>query len=235
MTRLVIVLVAALLGVAVAGTFAVARDGRTPAKASATKVSSPTATQRRAAERRRLARYRGKTGPRGRKGARGLTGRQGAPGPAGPAGTPGAPGPQGAPAVDDLVRSLSVNWRLNASATRDRGSITLPGLGSVSVVCNADEQHLVLTPGAAGRSVVSFQRFQAASVESGRTRAPDPVALPVNGMLTGTISVEPTAGDGGPGPAPASFVLSSERKLNAAPGDEAENFCSVNLQVLRGA
>lgn len=255
MTRtatLVTVLVAALLGASVAGTLAVARDGAS-SKVSVRKVAETssskklTAAQKRkaalrkraaakkAAEKRRLAKYRGETGPRGKTGQRGFTGKQGAPGPAGAVGAPGAPGPQGPPAADDLARSISLNWRLNASAGRDRGAVAVPGLGTVSVICNADDQSLVVTPSGDGRTVVSFQRFQAASVESGRPSAPDPIALPVNGMVTGTISVEPTSGDGGPGPAPASFVLSSERKLNAEPGSETENFCSVNLQVLRGA
>lgn len=63
------------------------------------------------------------------------------------------------------------------------------------------------------------------------------------GSWTGIITQRARSGPGGPGAVPTTFklswhwnfILSSERKLNAAPGEEAENFCSVNLQVLRGA
>lgn len=253
-TTFITVLIATVLGIAVAGSFAVARSGSSGQRTATTVAETSTSTKqltpaqkrraalkrraaakKRAAARRRAAeKLRGKTGPRGRTGPRGFTGPQGSGGAPGAPGAAGGQGPQGPPAADDLVRSLSLNWRLNASSGRDRGSVAVPGLGTVGVVCNADEQSFTVTPTAAGRTVVSYQRFQAASVEIGRPTAPEPVALPVNGMLTGTISSEPTDGDGGPGPAPASFVLSSERKLNAQPGQEEENFCSVNLQVLRG-
>jgi hypothetical protein len=48
-------------------------------------------------------------------------------------------------------------------------------------------------------------------------------------MLTGTFSVEPDFGAGGPGPDPVSFIFSSEWKLNGtAQGDD---FCAVAGQL----
>ena len=57
-------------------------------------------------------------------------------------------------------------------------------------------------------------------------------ALPPNGMLSATFSVEPVTGNGGPGPAPSTLTLSSEYKVNDS--DPSQDFCFVAGQVISG-
>jgi len=73
-------------------------------------------------------------------------------------------------------------------------------------------------------------------VENRRYESPplDPIVvpLPVNGMITAVLSIEPTTGDGGKGPPPATIQLSSERELNHAE-NPALNRCFVAAQVVQ--
>src|SRR5262249_47375785 len=54
--------------------------------------------------------------------------------------------------------------------------------------------------------------------------------LPNNGMVTGQLQVEPFTGNGGPGPAGATFTPSSEYKVNDA--DPSQNFCHISGQIV---
>ena len=60
------------------------------------------------------------------------------------------------------------------------------------------------------------------------------VPLPVSGLVTATLSIEPTNGDGGTGPTPATLTLSVESKSNADPANpDDRNFCYAAGQVLQ--
>lgn len=213
--------VAALTGVAVAGTLAGAQEDAAPRSAGATAKTAAAAPKVRVLVKRGV---RGRTGPRGRTGKPGRRGITGARGPAGRDAT-------------DVARSLSINWK-GTFAGRDRATASVPGIGRLDITCNGSVQELVLTPARADvRTVATIDRFQSATAGHERRASggePIVVPLPVNGMLTGVFSIEPAGGDGGPGPAPASLTLSSERKLNADPADPADfNFCFIAAQTLQ--
>jgi hypothetical protein len=211
---------AAATGVAVAGTFAGAQQDGPTAKPAASTTTSKKPTVRVLVKRG----LRGKTGPRGPKG---VTGPKGATGPAGATGA----------AATDVARSLTINWK-GAPGANGAATATVPSIGRLDLTCRDDVQELRLTPMRNDlRTVATIDRFQSASVEHERrasTGDPIVVPLPVNGMVTGVLSLEPIGGDGGDGPAPASLTLSSEMKLNAVPGDAGDtNFCYVAAQVLQ--
>lgn len=152
----------------------------------------------------------------------------------------GPRGPRGArgPAATDLVRSLTINWRNGASGGRDAAGVDVPGVGRLVATCRRGDAKLVLLPARGGvRTVASVTRFESTNSTNATpssTRADDPVAvadpLPVNGMLSATLSVQPLSGDGGRGPAPATLVATSEMKLNGTTPDE--DFCFVAAQVI---
>jgi hypothetical protein len=174
---------------------------------------------------------RGATGPRG---LAGVTGPVGATGPQGPEGPPGPPGP-------NLAESLTINWSgLAYAPERDTTVSTIPGVAQVEVRCTVEDQSIVITPTLSGvRTVADLTTFQGEGVAGisshsrlfSESTSPITIPLPTNGMIEGTLSVEPVTGDGGPGPAPSSLTFSSEWKLNDP--DEAANYCYVAGQFLQ--
>lgn len=215
--------ISALLGVLAVGAVSGAVGGSTTAPSA-----SASATKKKAAKKKPSLR-----GPRGLRGLRGRTGAKGATGLVGPQGAPGTPGPQG-PGATEAARSLTVNWRNNQYPGRESASATLESIGRLDVVCTEGEQVLQLTPARGDqRTVLALQRFSSATGEHSQIPSTGPgdpirVALPSNGMLTGVISLQPVAGDGGAGPAPATFTLSSRFIVN----DGVNNLCHVAMQVL---
>lgn len=176
-------------------------------------------------------------GPRGPRGVRGPRGPRGIQGVRGPAGRPGG----------DAIKDLTINWRGGAWSGRDGAQLTLAGVGTLAASCrplDGDEnghRQLVLTPSDGGvRTVMTVTRFDAQEARTNRySSGPNgsaiTIELPVNGMLTAVLSVEPVSGDGGAGPTPVSLTASSETKLNGPGGaDSAENFCYLAVQAARG-
>jgi hypothetical protein len=174
---------------------------------------------------------------RGATGAVGPQGVEGPAGPAGPQGSEGAPGPPG----PDLAVSLTINWSgLAYAPERDTTVQSIPGIAQVEARCTLEEQALVVTPTVSGvrtvADVTTFQGEGTAGVSSharsfSESTAPLTIPLPTNGMIEGTLSVEPITGDGGAGPAPYSLTLSSEWKLNDP--DEANDYCYIAGQFLQ--
>jgi hypothetical protein len=174
---------------------------------------------------------RGATGPRGLDG---VAGPAGATGPQGPEGAPGAPGP-------NLAESFAVNWSgLAYAPERDTTVGTVPGVAQVEVRCSVEEQTIIVTPLLSGvrtvADVTTFQGEGVAGVSSharlfSESNSPIAIPLPTNGMIEGTLSVEPVNGDGGAEPAPSSLTFSSEWKLNDP--DETANYCYVAGQFLQ--
>jgi hypothetical protein len=203
--------------------------GATARQAAATRRAGANAKRNAAAQRTAI--VRGATGPVGPQGVEGPSG------PAGPPGPEGAPGPPG----PDLAVSLSLNWSgLAYAPERDTTVQTIPGIAQVEARCTPEEQALVVTPTLSGvrtvADVTTFQGEGTAGVSSHArlySESTDPltIPLPTNGMIEGTLSVEPITGDGGAGPAPYSLTLSSEWKLNDP--DEADNYCYVAGQFLQ--
>jgi hypothetical protein len=174
---------------------------------------------------------RGATGPRGLTGA---VGPAGATGPQGPEGAPGPPGP-------DLAESFTINWSgLAYAPERDTTVGTVPGVAQVEVKCSVEEQAIIVTPTLSGmRTVADVTTFQGEGVAGVSSHAriysesssPITIPLPTNGMIEGTLSVEPITGDGGAEPLPSSLTFSSEWKLNDP--DETANYCYVAGQFLQ--
>jgi hypothetical protein len=168
-------------------------------------------------------------GPRGPRGYRGFRGRTGPAGPQGPIGA--------------LTAPVSINWFGEASAAQygKASPVTVPGIGTLTAECDYSATQLVLTPASSAgtgtvANVTTFQGEGTDGVSSNQllesygATSPIVIALPVNGMLTGTFSVEPDYGAGGPGPSPASFTFSSERILNNPTA--SSNYCSVAGQLV---
>jgi hypothetical protein len=219
---LVAAVLSALLGVLAVGAVSGAVSGESKPSASAAATTKKKTTAKKSLR-----------GPRGLRGLRGKTGPKGSTGLVGPQGAPGTPGPQG-PAATDVARSLTINWRRNAFGGRDVASATVPSIGRVDVICTPGEQVLRVTPARDDqRTSIAIQRYESATgthQQLTSTGPGDPVTvpLPVGGMLTGVMSLQPIAGDGGGGPAPATFTLTSSFKVN----DDANNECYVAMQVL---
>ncbi len=164
-------------------------------------------------------------------------------GPAGPAGPAGPPGPAGGagPAGPQIALSLQVDWREASNVQgHESASVALPGIGTLSASCTLQAQTLTLTPASSTyRTVLDASTLQgegSQGVSSNERRettgAPTTLALPPNGMITATVSLEPIAGNGGEElAAPAMLTLSSEYKLNGASG--AEDDCFVAAQVVQ--
>jgi hypothetical protein len=173
---------------------------------------------------------RGANGPRG---LTGVAGPEGAPGPEGPQGPPGPPGP-------NIAVSPTLNWHgLENAAGRDTAVTELPGMAKIELRCSTAAQDILITPVQEGvrtvADVTTFQGEGTAGVSShnrtfSESRAPLAIPLPPNGMIEGTLSVEPISGEGA-GAAPASFTFSSEWKLNDP--EAAANYCYVAGQFLR--
>ena len=180
---------------------------------------------------------RGPRGFRGPQGSRGDRGPQGATGPQGPS------DPNGVAAL-----SLTINWFKDTGGDPTTqghdGPITIPGIGTMSVECDYNAQEIVVTPfstnSSGTRTVADVTTFQGAGYSGASQNqryeffgSSQHIPLPSNGMLSGTLSVEPTSGNGGPGPTPSSFTFSSFYKLNGGPngGDECEAAGQVAAQT----
>lgn len=177
-------------------------------------------------------------GPRGYRGYRGFRGPRGPTGPQGPTGAQG-------PAGTDHVSSFSINWRGDSNAAgNSSASVGIPGIGTLNVVCSPSQQTASLTPAASGsvRTEANISDFEGSAssnqmpysqngqaIPIGSPTQPGQ-ALPPNGMLTGTLSVQPVDGTGGPEPAPATLTLSSEYVVNNPPNDS----CFIAGQVTQG-
>jgi hypothetical protein len=165
-------------------------------------------------------------------------------------GATGANGPQGPAGASgtDFAQDLGVDWINGNWSGHDTASVPISSIGSLAVVCNPSKQQLVLFPASSSvRTVMTLTTFQGAGSYNNslnqRFVSTDgsPIVVsstmpnqpfPTNGMINGTLSVEPIAGDGGTGPAPATLTLSSYLKVNDP--TPSENFCFVTAQVLRG-
>lgn len=243
--------VAALAGVGVAGTFA----GAAGSGSSTTKTTAKplTAAQKKAAAAKKrkaaAATKKAATTPRvvkvvvkrGLKGSSGPIGKPGADGPQGPAGTAGPPG---APATD-AARSFSLNW-VRDSTGKDTAGLDVAGIGRLDLTCNTTTRELRLTPARSDvRTIMTADVYSATNGDHRRiaSNAGEAVtaALPVSGLLTAVLSVEPKAGDGGATTAPATVMLSIESKTNAVPEDNADpakqdfNYCYGAAQTLQAA
>ena len=174
-------------------------------------------------------------GPRGKRGPRGYRGPQGPRGPRGPEGQPGG----------DAIADFSLNWRYGAWNGRDTGQMTLTGMGVLAATCrpvdgNENGQRVLeLTPARSGiRTVLNTTTFQASEARNVRTVSEGDtmtLELPVNGMITGVVSVEPISDSDDALPTPWTFTVSSEAKVNGVGGaDSSENFCYVAAQAARG-
>jgi hypothetical protein len=196
-----------------------------------TAPSHKTITTKKSAPATRTVLVRGATGPRG---LAGVAGAAGSAGPQGPEGAPGPPGP-------NLAESLTINWSgLAYAPERDTTVSTIPGIAQVEVRCTVEEQSILITPTLSGvRTVADVTTFQGEGVAGisshsrlfSESTSPITIPLPTNGMIEGTLSVEPITGDGGAGPAPSSLVFSSEWKLNDP--DETADYCYVAGQFLQ--
>ena len=199
---------------------------------------------------------RGSKGRRGRKGRRGPRGHTGTPGLPGPQGVPGTSGDQ----VYDFSINWQGQATDPGSGATD-SSLAVPGIGTLALSCPWAEDptdtsgSMTFAPAAdnAGtRGVAAYTTIQGGGTEGissyyrllstqikpiipiGYTETPDDYSsyfLPNNGMITGTLNIEPFSGAGAtPGPPPASFVLSSEYVANDP--DPADRFCHISGQVI---
>lgn len=185
---------------------------------------------------------RGKRGKRGPRGPRGRTGPEGERGPTGDTGERGVPG-----SSDEHVLDVGIDWNGAANAAgHDSASIELPGIGTLAMQCpstppdDPSVRRLVLTPTSAGRrTVANLTTFEgagtgAASNQRYQTEDLTPITVPIpsNGMISGSFSVEPSAGDStDPGQLPvADITLSSYWKVNDPVA--SENSCHISAQVI---
>jgi hypothetical protein len=125
--------------------------------------------------------------------------------------------------------------------------VAIQGIGTLDAVCNLNRQSLQLTPASSGvRTTANISDFEGSVSSNNQPYSTDPGspiiigspsqpggALPPNGMLMATFSVQPVSGDGGPGPAPATLTVSSEYKVNDP--DPTQNYCFIAGQVIQGS
>jgi hypothetical protein len=185
------------------------------------------------------ARARGPRGPRGPRGRRGDEGERGITGEQGPVGPPGS--------SDEHVLDLGIDWNGSTNAAgHDTATANLTGIGELRLECPAEPvdddsyRRLVLTPAStARRTVASLTTFSGAGMDAASTSryasedgSPIVVRIPRNGMLNGTIGLEPSSGGSvAAGSLPvASITLSSYWKENDPVA--AENYCHISAQVL---
>lgn len=228
------VAVAAALGQVLPGTAGVGGPQTTTLRWVRAEQAPPRESLRRPAQGRRKTRRQGRLTPSRR--AKRLVWRRG---PAGPQGPRGLSGPEGAPGPQIAV-SLAVNWLgLDNAPGNDAASAELPGVGTLVATCSATTQSLTLFPdGGGGRTVLDVTVFQGEGTAGASSNerhessgAPVSLPLPPNGMVSGVISVEPVAGDGGQLASPATLLLSSEWKNNDP--SPASNYCYVAAQALQ--
>jgi len=199
-------------------------SARHTASATHKKAHKP---RRKKPARRHVRVRRGPTGPAGSTGA---TGPQG---PAGAAGPAGSAGPQ-------IALSLQIDWLGAENAPEhESSSAQLPGIGALTATCTTQTQTLTLAPANGNYRTVldasTFEREGTNGVSSNErhetTTAPITLALPPNGMISATVSLEPIAGNGGEQlAAPAMLTLSSEFKMNGSIGSEDD--CHVAGQII---
>jgi hypothetical protein len=198
---------------------------------------------------------RGPQGRRGRKGRRGPRGHTGTPGLPGPQGVPGTSGDQ---VYDFTINWQGQATDPGSGATTS--SLAVPGIGTLALSCPWAEDPtdtsgaMTFAPAADNattRGVAAYTTIQGGGTAGASsfyrllsTQAnPIPIGytdtsgdyssyfLPSNGMITGTLNIEPFSGAGAtPGPPPASFILSSEYVANDP--DPADRFCHISGQVI---
>jgi hypothetical protein len=192
----------------------------------------------------RRAKY--KQGKRGRRGKRGKRGKRG---------TPGTSGDQ---VYNFSINWQGQATDPGSGATTS--SLPVPGIGTLALSCPWAEDptdtsgSMTFAPAAdnAGtRGVAAYTTIQGSAtvgassfyrllstqtnpIPIGYTETPGDYSsyfLPSNGMITGTLNIEPFSGAGAtPGPPPASFILSSEYVANDP--DPADRFCHISGQVI---
>ncbi len=201
------------IGAAGLGALAGALVASLPSGAASRHATAATAT--------RTVYVRGPRGFRGPQGSRGDRGPQGATGPQGPS------DPNGVAAL-----SLTINWFKDTGGDPTTqghdGPITIPGIGTMSMECDYNTQEIV-ADAVLDQQLRHPDRRQCHDLPGRRLlgRLAEPalrifrifavvIPLPLNGMLSGTLSVEPTFGAGGPGPDPilvhVLVVLQAERR-----------------------
>jgi hypothetical protein len=171
------------------------------------------------------------------RGSRGPAGPRGGAGPAGPVGPAGAPSP-----ADGIALAVTINWfgSANAATYGSFAPVSITNIGTLSAECDYTAQQIVLVPSSSAgtRTVADITTMQGEGtagissnqrLESYGSTTPLVIPMPVNGMVTGTFSVEPDYGAGGTGPSPVSFVFSSYHKLNSTDG--ASDSCTVAGQL----
>jgi hypothetical protein len=118
--------------------------------------------------------------------------------------------------------------------------VSIAGIGTLTAVCNPSQQTLTLTPAASGsvRTSVNVSDFEATQAFNSQPFSQDgsPIqigspnqggALPPNGMIMATFSIQPVSGNGGPGPNPATLTVSSEY----GPSKPPSGYCYLAGQV----
>jgi hypothetical protein len=220
-------------------------------------VVVPRATATRFAEAQDRVKH-GKRGPRGRRGPKGKQGPGGNIGPQGPGGSQGAPGVSGDQVYNFSLNWQGQSSDPGPGATTT--SLNLPGVGRLDVSCpwafeaENESGSMTFTPAADNsttRGVAAYTTIQGAGTSGVSSfyrligTSPNPVLpigysdtpstyssfhLPSNGMITGTLNIEPFSGNGAAGPPPASFTLSSEYIANDPVG--ANRFCHISGQVI---
>lgn len=236
---------AALLAVALVGLLAGVALGSGFASFPGANEDSPSAGPRVVVENaaaERQAAERGKRGKRGPRGPRGRTGPEGERGPTGETGERGVAG-----SSDEHVLDVGVDWNGSANAAgHDSSSVELPGIGTLTIQCpstppdDPSVRRLVLTPASGGRrTVANLTTFEGAGTNAATNQryqtddlTPITVPIPSNGMISGSFSVEPIAGDStDPGQLPvADVTLSSFWKVNDPVA--SENSCHISAQLL---
>lgn len=233
-STLALVLVVLLVGAALGA--ALGSRGSSPGERSRSlpRVAMETAS-RHAARAPAGAASRAARGSRGPRGPRGKRGRRG------PAGPPGS--------SDEQVLQLGVDWDGFGSGQPQSDSVTLPGIGQLTISCpeappaTPDARQLTLSYGAGPgfRTVATLTKLQGSSAYPDNadnerletTGAPIVYEIPNNGMTVGTFSAETVNGDGSPpGSLPtAQITLSSSWKTNDS-ANPAANYCHISGQVI---
>jgi hypothetical protein len=177
-----------------------------------------------------------------RAAAKSLRGPQGPQGPRGPVGPVGPAGPAG-PAGPNIGLSLTINWTGVANAPgNDTATATDPAIGTLTATCNGGDQQIVLAPAQVSgvRTVADVTTFQGEGTQgissnqrltSEGNGSPITIPLPTNGMIVGTVSLEPIGGTGGPEPDPVTLTVSSQWKLNDP--TPANDYCYIAGQALQ--
>jgi hypothetical protein len=200
---------------------------------------------------------KGRRGPRGKRGPKGKRGRQGYTGAQGPPGAQGIPGTSGDQVYNFSINWQGQGSDPGPGVTTT--SLAVPGTGTLNLSCPwaedpsdksgsmtfASAADNATTRGVAAYTTIqgsgtvgasSFYRLLSTQVNPipiGYSENPGDYTsyhLPNNGMITGTLDIEPFAGNGAAGPPPASFILSSEYVANDPVA--TNRFCHISGQVI---